>query len=510
MGRALRRFGGRVVLAVRATLSRFLGLWHRPQNQDFQCFIDSPTAAGPSSLLATVHGWCFHRSGRPVCAVRASVGFSRFNGAYGNLRPDVERAFGDPAGARSGFVIPVKFRRKRSSLTLDAQLDDGSWHFVRTWCFPTPSGPSRTSSSPAVISWRLVAIAWRILLMPWRILVISPSLVVTSFRILTGYAGTWEPVHRSALDFLLAQAQSRGWHNIGVWRQYSPRPIAPERFPSRRSKADDLPRFVIVTPSYNQAAFVEATLRSVLDQRGVRVDYIVQDGGSTDGSVEVIRRVADEVAGRAPSGVRLARWTSERDAGQADAIRRGFQDLSGAGDDVMAYLNSDDLLLPGALRFVGEYFARRPEVDAVYGHRIIIDDAGLETGRWYTPRTTMQYLRLYDLVAQETLFWRRRLWDRIGGIDPSFQFALDWDFLLRAHAAGARMVRLPWFLGAFRVHSLQKTQARIEDVGTPEMNRLRLRELGVVPSQEEMQAPWSHGLLDSSLLHALSKLGIRA
>jgi GT2 family glycosyltransferase len=141
----------------------------------------------------------------------------------------------------------------------------------------------------------------------------------------------------------------------------------------------------------------------------------------------------------------------------------------------MALLNSDDLIAPGALRFVAEYFAAHPEVDVVYGHRIIIDDNDREVGRWIMPRHHPATLEWIDYVPQETMFWRKRAWDLVGGIDPSFQFALDWDLLARFQQAGCRMVRLPYFLGAFRVHAEQKTSQAIHTTGAEEMRRIRTR-----------------------------------
>ncbi len=123
----------------------------------------------------------------------------------------------------------------------------------------------------------------------------------------------------------------------------------------------------------------------------------------------------------------------------------------------MAWFNSDDLLAPRALAFVAAYFAANPDVDVVYGHRIIIDDADREVGRWIMPRHEEDSIEWIDYVPQETLFWRKRAWDLAGGIDPSFQFALDWDLLARFQQAGCKIVRLPYFLGCFRVHSQQKT-----------------------------------------------------
>jgi ADP-heptose:LPS heptosyltransferase/GT2 family glycosyltransferase len=255
---------------------------------------------------------------------------------------------------------------------------------------------------------------------------------------------------------------------IGVLRHHDPRPLVWDRELARRAGPGAAgPRIAMVTPSFGQRDFLGRTLRSVLDQAYPHLLYVVQDGGSTDGSVDVIRQHAE----------RLHAWASEKDAGQADAIRRGFARVEGGlgPDDAMAWLNSDDLLAPGALGFVGRYFAEHPEVDVIYGHRIIIDENDGEVGRWVMPHHDPETLEWIDYVPQETLFWRKRAWDRAGGIDPTFQFALDWDLLARFQQAGCRMVRVPRFLGAFRVHSAQKTSQAIHTTGAEEMRRIRER-----------------------------------
>lgn len=258
------------------------------------------------------------------------------------------------------------------------------------------------------------------------------------------------------------------WMQIGVLRHYDPRTLQwDERLPGPRLPDAALPQVAIVTPSYEQEAFVERTLRSVAGQRYPKLVYGVQDGGSKDRSAEIIARYAPH----------LHFWESTPDKGQADAIHRGFTRLAPllAPDALMAWLNSDDLLAPGALRFVAEYFAAHPDVDVIYGHRIIIDDDDREVGRWIMPRHNPRTLEWIDYVPQETMFWRKRAWDRVGGIDPSFQFALDWDLLARFQQAGCRMVRVPYFLGAFRVHAEQKTSQAIHTTGAEEMRRIRAR-----------------------------------
>jgi GT2 family glycosyltransferase len=248
---------------------------------------------------------------------------------------------------------------------------------------------------------------------------------------------------------------------LGVLAQYEPRPLNMLSLQVRLPA--DSPVISIVTPSFNQGAFIERTIRSVLDQGYPRLQYIVQDGGSTDGTAAILERYRG----------RLAWCASEPDKGQADAVNRGFRRATG---DILAYLNSDDVLLPGALAYVANYFARHPHVDVVYGHRIVIDHEDCEVGRWVLPAHDNEALGWCDYVPQETLFWRRRVWERIGGgLDEGFQFALDWDLLLRLRDAGAKLARVPHFLAAFRLHPDQKTSARLHDLGAAEMNRLRRR-----------------------------------
>jgi glycosyltransferase involved in cell wall biosynthesis len=234
------------------------------------------------------------------------------------------------------------------------------------------------------------------------------------------------------------------------------------------------PTISVVTPSFQQADFIRRTLDSVLDQDFPALEYVVQDGGSTDGTAKILREYEE----------RLHRWISRPDDGQSNAINCGFSKTSG---EIMAWLNSDDLLMPGALHYVADFFLRNPHVDVVYGHRILIDEYDREIGRWVLPPHDEEVLSWADFVPQETLFWRRRIWDRVGGrVDESFQFAMDWDLLLRFQEAGAQMVRLPRFLGAFRVHTRQKTSADITETGWNEMGRLRARCHGRKVAEDEI------------------------
>jgi hypothetical protein len=192
------------------------------------------------------------------------------------------------------------------------------------------------------------------------------------------------------------------------------------------------------------------------------------------------------------------------DRGQANAVNLGFSSIAG---DVMAYLNSDDLLVPGTLAYVARFFSANPDVDIVYGHRIFIDADGREIGRAVLPRHDSKTLKWFDYVPQETLFWRRRVWTALNGLDENFHFAMDWDFILRAQAAGFKFSRLPRFLGCFRVHSQQKSTA-MEDIGAKEIAVLKQRYLGRVPSDRESRKKMKSYLLRHVIAHRLYKLRV--
>jgi hypothetical protein len=261
---------------------------------------------------------------------------------------------------------------------------------------------------------------------------------------------------------------------LGILEQYQPRPVT--RLASVKPATIGMPlRFSIVTPSYGQGAFIGRTIRSVLDQQYPSLEYFVQDGGSEDFTIEVLKQFQHALTG----------WESEKDGGQSQAINKGFLKTSG---EIMGWLNSDDLLLPGALQTVANFFQKFPGVDVVYGNRLLIDENDMEIGRWVMPGHDGAALSWVDYVPQETMFWRRRVWDKVGGqIDETYRFAMDWDLLVRFRDSGANFAHIPRFLGAFRVHKQQKTSAEINQVGQMEMDRIRERLFGRVPTQLEVR-----------------------
>jgi glycosyltransferase involved in cell wall biosynthesis len=287
----------------------------------------------------------------------------------------------------------------------------------------------------------------------------------------------------------------RFWLRPPMWtfEQHSPRPLDLHSLPDPPALPKRVPSIAIVTPSFNHAPFLSATIDSVLAQNYPALFYHVQDGGSVDGSVEILKSYDDRLS-----------WKSAPDEGQADAINRGFADVD---CEIMAYLNSDDILLPGALDCVANFFAERPDIDIVYGHRIFIDYDGSEIGRAILPAHSEGALRYAGYVPQETMFWRRRVWDAVGPIDVNFQYALDWDFMLRAQAVGFKFARMRRFLACFRVHDGQKTTKNYE-LGRKEMQSLRLRNLGYMPTQIEISRGIAPYLLRQFFFHWGYRLGL--
>ena len=297
-----------------------------------------------------------------------------------------------------------------------------------------------------------------------------------------------------------AYARSRAhvrrlWLRPPMWtfEQYAPRPLDLRMLSTAPVLPKQPPRIAIVTPSFNHGRFLRATIDSVLAQNYPNLFYHVQDAASGDGTVGILKEYGDRIS-----------WRSEPDGGQSDAINKGLKDVD---SDILAYLNSDDILLPGALARIASFFEQRPGIDFVYGHRIFIDYAGSEIGRALLPAHNSEALKFAGYVPQETMFWRRRVWDKVGPMDTRFHYAMDWDFMLRAEAAGFKMARLRRFLACFRVHDEQKTTRNYER-GREEMQKLRQRSLGYVPSQLEIYRAMMPYLVRQFIFHWSYRLGL--
>jgi glycosyltransferase involved in cell wall biosynthesis len=216
----------------------------------------------------------------------------------------------------------------------------------------------------------------------------------------------------------------------------------------------------VVTPCLNQAAFVGETIQSVISQSGdFSIDYLVIDGGSTDGSVDIIRRYAELVASGSWElrchGVSL-RWVSEKDRGQTHAINKG---LAMARGEILSYLNSDDLHVAGAFAAVVRHFADHADSDFVYGDGDVIDERGALLWEWLSRPYDYSVLRSYhplwndftNYIMQQATFWRRRVHDRIGLLDETLHYSMDLEFWLRAGGAGLALRHIPVKLGRFRM-----------------------------------------------------------
>ena len=206
-----------------------------------------------------------------------------------------------------------------------------------------------------------------------------------------------------------------------------------------------LPKISLVTTCYNAEAYIEATLRSVLQQDYPALDYVLLDGGSRDGTLDIVRRHA--------SG--LSHFSSEPDEGQYHAIQKGMSMASG---EVCAWLNADDIYLPWTLSVVGEVFARFPEVDWIIGAPAYLNRqgqctrvAGVQAPGYPRSDIASGWYResLSGFLQQESMFWRRSLWERVGGLDLSLKYAADFD-LWRRFAEHAELVSVATPLAAFR------------------------------------------------------------
>jgi glycosyltransferase involved in cell wall biosynthesis len=204
------------------------------------------------------------------------------------------------------------------------------------------------------------------------------------------------------------------------------------------------PLISIVTPSFNQAEFIEETIQSVITQNYAHREYLILDGGSTDGSVDIIRR----------HGCSVDYWISEPDRGQSHAINKGFAMAKG---DVVTWLNSDDTYLPGALSAVAECFAQRADVDLVYGDFVYVDVRGeVLRRRKVSSNISYDQLVFHDYLGQPAVFFRRSLFEQVGPVNESLHYSMDWELFLRMWKI-AKPMHLARELATFRLNHLAKT-----------------------------------------------------
>ncbi len=225
------------------------------------------------------------------------------------------------------------------------------------------------------------------------------------------------------------------------------------------------PLVSIVTPSYNMARYLPATIESVLSQDYPRIEYIVVDGGSTDGSLEILELHQDRL-----------RWLTGKDKGPSDATHRGFLQARG---EIFAWLNADDIYLPGAVRTAVEYLTAHPDVDVVYGEAWWIDDQGAVIRRYPTLPFDPKVLERDCFICQPASFIRASSYKRCG-LDPDMDLPLDYDLWIRMAKHNFRFRSIPEYLAGSRMHRGAKTLAERDVVFHASM-RLLKRHYGYIP-----------------------------
>jgi glycosyltransferase involved in cell wall biosynthesis len=246
--------------------------------------------------------------------------------------------------------------------------------------------------------------------------------------------------------------------------------------PISPANQEDQPLVSIVTPSYNQGRFLKRTIDSVLGQNYPNIEYFVFDGGSTDSSVDILKSYGDQFF-----------WVSASDEGQTDAINKGMNLAKG---EILAYLNSDDMLLPGTINKVVDFFNRHPECDLVYGNAFYIDEDDNVTGSYRTAKYSLNRLIEDCMICQPAAFWRSRVKEKIGLFDKSLIYAMDYDYWLRIATQCGSIHFLPNNLACSRLYPETKTCSARSEVYA-EIFKVSRRNVGYV-HKSYFQGFWHH------------------
>jgi glycosyltransferase involved in cell wall biosynthesis len=241
-----------------------------------------------------------------------------------------------------------------------------------------------------------------------------------------------------------------------------------------------LPKISIITPSFNQGKFLEETILSVLNQNYPNLEYIIIDGGSTDNSVEIIKKYENHIA----------YWVSEEDRGQSHAVNKGFARATG---EIMGWLNSDDTYLPDTFRYIAAFFCQHPDVEVVYGDQVLTDQQGNYIRLKHELTYSYHRLCYHMYQSQPATFFKRSVIQKVGSLDEGLYYTMDHEFFLRL-GRKCRVQHLPHLLATYRLHASGKSASHGESKHFQEvkamLQKYRPKYSNIVQVNEVMEAFW--------------------